>query len=205
MNRIAGTLLSALVATALFAGCDSAEETAPTEAAVETVEAPAAAEAPEEGEVIDEEEEGIALEGGQWVESQLYGVKIRVPEDWNIARADDAVSATDSDESTTLIIAGSDSDRTLQTAVTQIRDDLEFKDVRFESNEVTTINGFAATRGRGSAVLVQEGEIDEEIQFLGYALRVGSKSVTLLIFSEATMYEAKRDIIDGIAHTIERL
>ncbi len=204
MSRVVGTLLSVLLVIALV-GCESdpVEEAQPEPE--ETTEEVAEEAADDDGEVVDEEEEGVALEGGQWVESELYDVKIRVPEDWEIARAEDAVSATDSDGSTTVILAGSESDQTLQNAVTQIRSDLEFKEVNFESNEITTINGFAATRGRGSAVLVQEGEIDEEIQFLGYALRVGAKNVTLMIFSEATMYEAKRDIIDGIAHTIPRL
>ena len=203
MKKLGRTLIGALVVVGLLAGCDSDEsqEAPATEAAVEV--APEAS--GDDGEVIaDDSEDVVALQGGQWVESELYDVKFRVPEEWAIRRSADAVSATDVDESTTVILAGSESESTLQQAMTQLRDDLQFKDVHFESNDLTTISGFAATRGRGSAVLVREGEIDEEIQFLGYAVRVGSNNVTMLIFSEATMYEAKRDVIDGIAHTLVR-
>lgn len=202
MKKLGTILICALLAAGLTVGCDSEGEATPEpQAAVqETSEVE-----PDDGEVIaDDDEDVVALEGGQWVESELYDVKFRVPEDWVIRESDDALSATDSDDSTTVILAGSESETTLQQAMTQLRDDIQFKDVHFESNDLTTISGFAATRGRGSAVLVREGEIDEEIQFLGYAIRVGSKNVTMLIFSEATMYEAKRDIIDGIAHTLVR-
>lgn len=204
MKKLGRTLIGALLAAGLLAGCESEEatETEATEAAVETAPGEASA---DDGEVIaDDSEEIVALEGGQWVESELYDVKFRVPEDWVVRKSEDAISATDSDDSTTVILAGSESESTLQQAMTQLRDDIQFKDVNFESNDLTTISGFAATRGRGSAVLVREGEIDEEIQFLGFAIRVGSNNVTMLIFSEATMYEAKRDVIDGIAHTLVR-
>lgn len=202
MKMFSRTLLVALIAFGLLSACDKGT---PEESAAPGQEA-AAPERNDDGEVIAEEsDDELALEGGQWVESPLYKVKFRVPEDWKIASAEDAVSATDSDDSTTVLLAGSESDATLVQAMSSLRDDIQFKDVKLESNDLTTINGFAATRGRGSAVLVQEGEIDEEIQFLGYALRVGDKNVTLMIFSEATMYEAKRDIIDGIAHTLTRL
>ncbi len=205
MKMLARTLLSALLVIGLLTGCDS--EPAAEEPSTDQVAEPEVQEddPADDGEVIAEDgEEDIALEGGQWVESDLYGVKFRVPDNWEVARADDAISATDPDGSTTVILGGSESDQSLQNAISRLRDDLEFTDVKFESNDLTTINAFAATRGRGSAVLVREDDIDEEIQFLGYALRVGSKNVTMLIFSEATMYEAMRDIIDGIAHTITR-
>lgn len=204
MKNLGLLLLSSLLTTSLFVGCDSTPETAeePQEAAVVDTTEPSA----DEGEVVEEEgeDEFVALEGGKWVESELYDVKIRVPENWELRIGDDAISATDPDGSTTAILAGSESETGLQEAMSQLRDDIQFKDVHFESNDLTTISGFAATRGRGDAVLVQEGEVDTEIQFLGYAVRVGSKNVTLMIFSEATMYEAKKDIIDGIAHTLVR-
>lgn len=205
MKALIYTLISTLLMIGLLTGCDQdpPQEQTDDEATVEEEESAAS---DDDGEVIAEEgDDRVELEGGQWVESELYGVKIRVPDDWEIGRSDDAVTAVDPERTTTVLLAGSESENTLQTAITRLRSDLRFTDVHLESSDMTTVEGFPGTRGRGSAVLVHEDAIDEEIQFLGYALRVGDRNVTILIFSEATMYEAKRDLIDGIAHTITRL
>lgn len=210
MRYLLITLLSVLVVAGVVACEDDQQqpEAEPTEQADEEIdehgeeiEEPAAA----EDEIL-EDIDDLALEGGKWLESELYDVKVRVPENWDIGESAEVVSANDPEGSTTALIAGSESDQTLQAAINDLKDDLEFTDVKLDSSEPTTLNGFPGHRGSGSAVLVKEDDIDTEIQFIGYALRVGSdKNATLMIFSEATMYEAMRDTIDGIAHTISRI
>jgi hypothetical protein len=68
---------------------------------------------------------------------------------------------------------------------------------------MTVINGLAGYLGSGSAVLVKE-EGDQEIQFSAYSLKVGKNAVSLMIFSEAEMYEAQKEMIDGIAQTLSK-
>ena len=46
--------------------------------------------------------------------------------------------------------------------------------------------------------------MDQEIQFIAYNVKIGKKAVTVMIFSEAEMYEAKKEIIDGIAQTLTK-
>ena len=210
MKKLASTLLCALLLTGMLAACDdepSEDEVEETTELDEALEEEEVVEEDEEieGEEVVHEESDKALEGGQWVESALYELKFRVPDDWEIGDSGDVVSATDSDGSTTALIAGSESDRTLQASINNLKDELQFTDVELESSDPTTVNGFPGHRGGGSAVLVKDDDIDTEIEFIGYALRVGEHNITLMIFSEATMYEAKRDTIDGIAHTLARM
>ncbi|TXD36079.1 hypothetical protein FRC98_13210 [Lujinxingia vulgaris] len=175
----------------------AAEEEATTDEAAEGSENAEATE--EEGEETIEE-----LAQGQWVQSDLYAVRFRVPGDWNIRRTAEAVSATAPDGSTTVLLAGSESDSTIQAAINDLKTEVEFKDINFDNSGLTTINGMPGTRGTGSAVVVED-EGDREIQFLGYAVRVGTNNVTLMVFSDAAMYEAQKDIIDGIAQTLTRI
>lgn len=153
----------------------------------------------DEGEATVEE-----LAQGQWVQSDLYAVRFRVPGDWNVRRTAEAVSATAPDGTTTVLLAGSESDSTIQAAINDLKTEVEFKDINFDNSGLTTINGMPGTRGTGSAVLVEE-DGDREIQFLGYAVRVGTNNVTLMVFSDAAMYEAQKDVIDGIAQTLTRI
>ena len=210
MKRLIALLMCALLAAGLAVGCD--DDAGDADEAVEEQQAP-----DDDGEVVEEEaaagEEIIdgdraefELEGSQWLESDLYGIKVRIPDDWETSETAELVSANDPAGSTTAIIGGSESDQTLQDAIDNLKEDLEFSDVELEESRPTSLGGFPGHQGRGSGVLVREDDIDEEIQFLGYALRVDDdKNATLMIFSEATMYEAKRDVIDGIANTIERI
>ncbi|TXD34107.1 hypothetical protein FRC96_14485 [Lujinxingia vulgaris] len=173
------------------------------EAAEEATEATGeSAEDDENAEVGEETVEELAQ--GQWVQSDLYAVRFRVPGDWNVRRTAEAVSATAPDGTTTVLLAGSESDSTIQAAINDLKTEVEFKDINFDNSGLTTINGMPGTRGTGSAVLVEE-DGDREIQFLGYAVRVGTNNVTLMVFSDAAMYEAQKDVIDGIAQTLTRI
>ncbi|MFU8802233.1 MAG: hypothetical protein ACNA8W_00350 [Bradymonadaceae bacterium] len=195
MKILLRTIIIALISVAFTAGCDKPAEEATTQAAtVET--APAPTEAPAPVEEPDEDELG------QWVTSETYGVKFRVPADWEVTQADGAVSTTAPDGTTTVVLVGTESQSMVDSFVADMKSAIELKDVRFEKSGMTTINGLPGMRGSGAAVLVQESG-DQEIQFLAYALRVSSaKSITMMVFSQAEMYEAQKDIIDGIAQTI---
>lgn len=173
------------------------------EAAEEATEA--TGESAQDNENAEEGEETVEeLAQGQWVQSDLYAVRFRVPGDWNVRRTAEAVSATAPDGTTTVLLAGSESDSTIQAAINDLKTEVEFKDINFDNSGLTTINGMPGTRGTGSAVLVEE-DGDREIQFLGYAVRVGTNNVTLMVFSDAAMYEAQKDVIDGIAQTLTRI
>ncbi|RDV36668.1 hypothetical protein DV096_18160 [Bradymonadaceae bacterium TMQ3] len=205
MRRSLRALSLAIILGTSSLACDSepAEE-APAEA---SDQAPAADEAAEEGtETANEtDEENIEeLASGQWVQSDLYAVRFRVPGDWDVRRTAEAVSATAPDGSTTVLLAGSESDNTIQAAINDLKTEVEFKDINFDNSGLTTINGMPGTRGTGSAVIVEK-DGDREIQFLGYAVRVGTNNVTLMVFSDAAMYEAQKDVIDGIAQTLTRI
>src|SRR5690554_5879572 len=174
--------------------CESqpAEEAPAEETEQATAPEDNAAESAENTEEAAPSEEGVEeLEGGQWVQSDLYAVRFRVPGEWDVRRTAEAVSATAPDGSTTVLLAGSESDSTIQAAINDLKTEVEFKDINFDNSGLTTINGLPGTRGTGSAVVVEE-EGDREIQFLGYAVRVGTNNVTLLIFSDAAMYEAQK-------------
>lgn len=195
MKNLTLIVLIALLTIGLTTACDNKTEDAPTEAAL-AESAPAPDEAPAPAE---EPEEEVA---GQWVESTTYGVKFRVPEDWEVTRTDGAVSTTAPDGTTTVVLVGTESGAMIQSAINEMKSTVELKDIRFDKTGMATINGLAGTRASGAAVLVQEGG-DQEIQFLGVTLRVDKDTaVTMMIFSQAEMYEAQKDIIDGISQTI---
>lgn len=213
-------LMALFVSTAFAVGCDEED---PADEADEEAVAQQDDEAAEDddghvvddiqpggqdGEVVDDEDEPQldTLGGVQWLENDHYGVKVQIPEDWEISASDDVVSATDSTDSTTAIIGGSDADETLQNAIDNLKEEIEFSDVEVETSDPRTLGGFPAHEGVGSALMVREDDIDKEIQFLGYAINIGDdQNVVLMIFSEAGMYEAKRDTINGIANTISRI
>ena len=207
---IKNALTSLLVASLLALGAVGCDEPAAPEAPAAD-EAPAAEEAAAEEAAAEEAaaeeaaaDEAAAAEeaaGGQWVESDLYDVKFRVPDAWTVTKSDEGVSATDADATTTVLLAGSESQDLVSSTLNDLRADLEFKEVELEKSGLTTINGLAGMKGRGTAVLVKD-EMDQEIQFLAYNLKVDKKTVTMLIFSEAEMYEAKKEMIEGIAQTI---
>lgn len=214
------SLLScALLSVALMAGCKN--ETKPTEpsekevvttpaeettAPAEEVEKPAEEE--KKGEVLQEAKGGrveAAEEGGKWVISTAYDVKFRVPEDWTITIEEDGVSATDSDETTTVVLIGSESQGTIQTAVQDVQKKVKIKDAKLQDTTDGLINGIPAQSVTGTAVFTKgEGEeqMDQEIQFIAHNVKFPESVVTMMIFSEATMYEAKKETIDGLANTL---
>lgn len=199
MKRILSNLVVLSCSLLLFAGCDSKEQT-PQSPAEESAEQSAENAAPqgEQEEAAAEEE----VEAGQWVEVPTYELKLRVPEDWEIKSDEEGASASSPDGTTTLLLAGSESEGLTTAILNQLRPDLKFKELEVEKIAPAIINGMAVSNGEGIAVLVKE-DMDQEIQFLGYSIkRSGGKIATLFIFAEAEMYEAKKDEIRGIAQTL---
>jgi hypothetical protein len=146
-------------------------------------------------------------EGNTWVKSDLYGVKFRVPEDWKVKIDAEGISATDEDDTTTVILVGSESTGMIQGALNDIKKKVAFKDAKLDKTDMVVINGFAGQSVRGSAVIEKgnaEANADQEIQFIAYNVSVGKKAVTMMIFSEAEMYEAKKEIIEAIGKTITK-
>lgn len=198
MIRVAIVVVVAMLA---FVACDEKkdETAAPAEAPPTEVEAPEE-EAPEE-EVEPEEEE---LAEGQWVSNDSYGVKFRVAEDWNVKKEGDTLSATSADGAITVLLVGTKSEGLLQAALESVKKQVEFKDVNLTKDSQTVVNGLPGYTAQGSAVLVKEGG-DQEIEFIMNSVRVGDKGVAMMIFAEAEMYEAKKEEVDGIARTLQKL
>lgn len=209
MKQVIAVVVSIFLVATVAIGCDDEPADQTDEAAVDQQ---ADEQLGDDGQVVDDESDDgevvddgspEALEGAQWMVAEMYNVQVQLPEGWEISETDDIVSANDPHGSTTVIIGGADAEHTLQEAIENLKDELQFTDVEIDTGEPTTLGGFPAHQGSGSAVLIREDDIDEEIQFLGYALNTGDdEQVLLTIFSEATMYEAKRDIINGIAQTV---
>lgn len=147
-----------------------------------------------------------AAEGGKWVKVRAYGVKIRVPEDWQVKLDKDGSTITDSDESTTIVIVGSKSAGMVQKALNDVKKRVSIKDMKLEKSDTTTLNGMPGQEIRGTAAVTKKDGTDQEIQFIAYNVQTGAESAaTLMLFSEAEMYEAKREIIEGLVKTITKL
>lgn len=147
-----------------------------------------------------------AAEGGKWVKVRAYGVKIRVPEDWTVKLDKDGSTITDSDESTTIVIVGSKSAGMVQKALNDVQKRVSIKDMKLEKSDATTLNGMPGQEIRGTAAVTKKDGTDQEIQFIAYNVQTGAESAaTLMLFSEAEMYEAKREIIEGLVKTIAKL
>lgn len=147
-------------------------------------------------------------DGGQWVISTAYGVKFRVPDDWETKIEPDGASATDSDDTTTVVLVGTKSEGLVQAALQEVQKKVKFKDMNLEGTKDVVHNGLPGKEVRGTAVLIKQEEgIDQEIQFIAYNLQIdtGAQAVTLMIFSEAEMYEAKKEIIEGLAKTLVKV
>lgn len=146
--------------------------------------------------------------GGQWVESKLYGVKFRIPEDWKVDIDEQGISANAPDATTTVILVGSDSDALINSAVTDIKKKVVVNDVNVEKAKAIVRDSMPGQAARGTGVIkkkVEDGEIDQEIQFMAYVVQKDKKAVTMMIFSEAEMYEAKKEIIEGISQTLKQM
>lgn len=209
MKRI---LLLTLAITLSVSACKPTEapkapET-PKAPEVKQVEPPTPVKTPEAKQVPEKAEIAPAEGGGKWVTSKTYPVKFRVPDDWKITVEDDGISAVDADESTTVILVGSESTGMIQGAINDVKKKVQIKDAKFDKSGNVVLNGLPGQNIFGTAVIekkADDGEmIDEEIQFVAYNLKVGKKAVTLMIFSEATMYEAKKETIMGLAQTLTK-
>ena len=145
----------------------------------------------------------LANEGGKWVISNTYGAKFRVPEEWSTTIETDGISATDADDTTTVVLMGAQSDGMIQAAVSDVQKKIKIKDAKFDKTAQVVVNGFPGQSIRGTAVL-EKPELDQEIQFIAYNLKMGKGAVTMMIFSEAEMYEAKKETIEGLAQTLAK-
>lgn len=199
MKKLAISASVALLALALITGCDKSDQ-APV-GSIESAEQKVADSEKTIAEALEKEDQAEEDNDSQWVKSPDYGVRFRVPMDWKVVDAEGGVSATSPDGTTTAVLVGTESESMIESAINELKSQIELKDMKFEKGGLTTINGMPGTRGSGSAVLV-EPDGDQEIQFLAYVLRVGQHNITLMIFSQAEMYEAQKDIIDGIAQTL---
>lgn len=203
-------LLTCCLALALLfsVGCDSekssdkSDEEATAEKTQEAQESDEKAKKDEAARKAEEEEAEEAA-GGQWVESELYGIKFRVPDEWSITKSEEGVSATDADGTTTVLLAGSESTNLGEQMLNDLSADVNFKEVQLEKSGLDTFNGIPGMKGSGTAVMEKE-DMDQEIQFLAYSFKLDDKTATMMIFSEAEMYEAKRDMINGIAETVAK-
>ena len=200
MKKLATTATAALIALALVAGCEKSESKAPV-GSIENAEQKVAKSEETIEKANEKENEEDEDSDSQWVKSPMYGVQFRVPADWNVVNAEGGVSATAPDGTTTAVLVGTESESMIESAINEMKSNIQLKDMKLEKGGLTTVNGMPGTRGTGSAVLVEE-DGDQEIQFIAYALRVGKHNITLMIFSQAEMYEAQKDIIDGIAQTL---
>lgn len=191
-------VLTALIAASLLVGCDDKKTDQPDEP---TREEPTTEEATKE----EPEEKAEAPEdaGGQWVASDAYGVRFRVPDDWGVNRGGDSVSVTSPDQKITVLLVGTESDGLISAALDSIKKEVSFKDVNLEKDNQTVVNGLPGYAAQGSAVLEKE-EGDQEIQFLMNSVQAGDKGVALMIFAEAEMYEARKEEVDGIARTLQK-
>lgn len=170
-------------------------EAAEAPVAEETAEAPEAEAAPEPA-------------GGQWLGSDLYNVRFRVPDEWKVKQDAQGVSATAPDDSTTAILVGSKSEALINNTLADIKKRVTIDDVELQKAEARVIDGMPGQTARGTGVIkkaTEDGaEIDQEIQFIAYVVQKDSDdAVTLMIFSEAEMYEAQKEIIEGIGNTLQ--
>jgi len=169
-------------------------------ATTEQVEAPAT----ETAAAIPQTAAQEPAESGQWAVSAKYGVKFRVPEDWKIKSTDEAISATSPDDTMTIILVGTESEGVFEAAMSSITAQVQIKDIKTEKSQMTVVNGLGGFYGSGSAVLATT-DGDQEIQFLGYALRLDAQqAVAMMVFSEAEMYEARKEEIESIARSIQK-
>jgi hypothetical protein len=144
-----------------------------------------------------------AFAGGKTVSSDLYDVQFQVPEDWKILEEKEGITATAPDGTTTVLLIGSDSKGLIKATFEDIKKTITLKDPNFQDIKNTVVDGMPAQHARGSAVL-EKKDMDQEIQFIAYAIQKGGKTVTLMVFSEAEMYEAQKELIEGIARSLKQ-
>ncbi len=140
---------------------------------------------------------------GQWVAMDNYGVRFRVPTDWKVQKSKESATVNSNDGTITVILIGTDSENMIQNALEKFKKEVNFEEIKTKSSGATSINGMPGYSAKGSAVQVV-GDDKNEIQFLMNAVKVEGKAAALLIFADATMYEAKKEEIDGLAKTLKK-
>ena len=204
MTVFKSTIFLTLLALVIAAGCDSKKDTPKNDASATTVKKETKKEEPKPADPA-KAKEAPAEEGVQWVESKTYGVKFKAPDDWKVKSNAEALSATSPDGAITIILVGTESASVFEAALGGISKQIQLKDMKTEKSQLLVVNGLAGFHGTGSAVLVTE-KGDQEIQFLGYALKLDAKKgVAVMVFAEAEMYEAKKEELAGIAKTIQKI
>lgn len=190
--------LMLILAGSLSVACDKpAEKSGET---TQTNEAPAT-----NNDATPEPAETAAAEepAGQWVVSESYAVKFRVPDDWKVKKGESSLSATSPDDTITVLLVGTEGEGVLSAALDSIKKEVQFKDMKLEKDAQTVVNGMPGHTAAGSAVLVQEAG-DQEIQFLMNAVQAGDKGVALMVFAEAEMYEARKEEVEGLLKTLQK-
>ena len=194
-------VIAAAVLTFAAAGCDDNKPAEPSEPP------PAQPSAEKEAEPVKEAEpqpEPPVEEGAQWVSDDTHGVKFRVPDDWVIKKGESSTSVTSPDDTITALLVGTQGEGVLSTALESIKAEVQFKELKLEKDKQTIVNGMPGHIAEGSAVLVKE-DGDQGIQFLMNAVQAGEKGVALMIFAEAEMYEARKEEVEGIPKTLQKL
>lgn len=198
LKRTTLLLLSLLLLSA--AGCDTKKETTTTDTKPNAETAEKVEDKPAESQPLPEAE----AEEGTWVKAAKYGVKFRVPTDWKVKEAEEAVSATSPEDAITIILVGTGSETVFEAAMSSISSEIKLSELKSEKSSMAVINGLAGFHGTGTAVLELESG-KQEIQFIGYALRVDAdNAVAVMIFAEAEMYEARKEELEGIVKTIQK-
>ncbi len=193
--------LTVMIALTSLVGCDDKK----TDDAAKQPDEPAKEEPAEQPKEEEPAEKAEAPEeaGGQWVASDSYGVRFRVPDEWAVNRDGDSLSVTSPDQTITVLLVGTESEGLISAALDSVKEEVSFKDVKLEKDNQTVVNGLPGYAAQGSAVLEKE-EGDQEIQFLMNSVQAGDKGVALMIFAEAEMYEARKEEVDGIAKTLQK-
>ncbi len=199
MKRV---LFVLIVGALALSACEEKKEAPEPAPPVETVEAEPAEPEPKE-EPAKEEPAEEAMEGMQWVAHDTYGVKFRVPDDWEVKQDGENVSVTSPDSAISVLMVGTESEGLLQTAIESIKKEVTFKDVELKKDSQTVLNGLPGYTAQGSAVLEKEGG-DQEIEFIMNSVRTGEKGIAMMVFAEAEMYEAKKEEVQGIAKTLQK-
>jgi hypothetical protein len=212
--------LVALLAFSLLAGCEGDKKPAEMK---EGDKKPAAAEMKKEGakkEAAKGDKKPAAMkdakptpdatakpdgQGGQVVTSELYKVKLTVPEGWKVDKSPTGVSVVSPDGEVQILLAGSKSQDIAEAALNDLKANLKFKDVSVEKQGAAFINGLGGLRGEGDATLVLEGDKEQQIHFVAFATKLKDQAITVLIFSSKERYNKDITKIEGILNTLNSI
>lgn len=143
--------------------------------------------------------------GGQVVKNDTYKVKFTLPKDWKVTTSDTAVTAESADKGVFAILAGSKSQDVAQATLSNLKSNLEFKNLNIEKQGTATFGGLVGLRGEGDATLVKEDKSEQNIHFVAFSSKVDEQAVTMVIFSSKERYTKDIDTIEGILETLDKL